>query len=113
MREDSPDMKLRLAPELRQKIEQAAKQNNRSLNGEIAARLEVSFAAEARTEPNRGASIANLGSLPEEPFQKAIIDLQKRVAFLESLVVKDLIKIWESEAEKEAADSLLAMGTEV
>lgn len=38
-----PDMKVRLSATLRQKIEQAAKENNRTLNAEIAVRLEQSF----------------------------------------------------------------------
>ncbi len=38
-----PDMKLRLPPDLRQKIEEAARAENRSLNGEIVLRLTQSF----------------------------------------------------------------------
>ncbi|MEO9337218.1 Arc family DNA-binding protein [Mesorhizobium sp. SB112] len=42
----APDMKLRISVELRQKIEEAAKQNGRTMNGEINVRLEASFAAD-------------------------------------------------------------------
>lgn len=38
-----PDMKLRLHANLRQKIEDAARTGNRSLNGEIVLRLQASF----------------------------------------------------------------------
>ena len=43
MRENPPDMKLRLSMELRRKVEEAAKANNRTLSGEIIIRLEKSF----------------------------------------------------------------------
>ncbi|MEP9373868.1 Arc family DNA-binding protein [Mesorhizobium sp. KR1-2] len=46
MIEIAPDMKLRISVELRKKIEEAAKQNGRTMNGEINVRLEASFAAE-------------------------------------------------------------------
>ena len=39
-------MKLRISVELRKKIEEAARQNGRTMNGEINVRLEASFAAE-------------------------------------------------------------------
>jgi len=41
-------MKVRLSADLRQKIEGAARQNNRTLNAEIVARLERSFREEGR-----------------------------------------------------------------
>ena len=51
MKPDDPEMKvanivpfgLRLQPELKRRVEEAAKANNRSLNAEISARLERSF----------------------------------------------------------------------
>lgn len=46
MIEIAPDMKLRISVELRQKIEEAAKRNGRTMNGEINVRLEASFATE-------------------------------------------------------------------
>jgi len=36
-------MKIRISAALRQRIEEAAKRNNRTMNGEIVARLEKSF----------------------------------------------------------------------
>jgi BMFP domain-containing protein YqiC len=38
-----PDMKVRLSADLRRKVEDAAKLNNRTLNSEIVYRLEASF----------------------------------------------------------------------
>ncbi len=46
MIEIAPDMKLRISVELRQKIEEAAKRNGRTMNGEINVRLEASFASD-------------------------------------------------------------------
>lgn len=43
MLRNAPDMKVRLSADLRQKIENAARENNRTMNSEIAARLERSF----------------------------------------------------------------------
>ena len=45
MEKTPPDMKLRLSADLRQKIESAARQNNRTMNAEIVMRMETSFAA--------------------------------------------------------------------
>jgi hypothetical protein len=43
-----PDMKVRLSADLRQKIEFSARDNNRTMNAEIGARLEQSFRKEGR-----------------------------------------------------------------
>jgi Arc-like DNA binding domain len=43
MIQNPPDMKLRISADLRQKIEVSAKENNRTLNSEIVARLEKSY----------------------------------------------------------------------
>lgn len=40
---DYPQMKIRLSPELKAKIDETAKANNRTLNAEIVTRLEESF----------------------------------------------------------------------
>ena len=40
---DFPQMKIRLSPELKALIDDAAQANNRTLNAEITARLEASF----------------------------------------------------------------------
>ncbi|WP_333822431.1 Arc family DNA-binding protein [Pinisolibacter sp.] len=46
MSQNPPDMKIRLSAELRRKVEDAARQNNRTLNSEIVFRLEHSFGSE-------------------------------------------------------------------
>lgn len=50
MKTPAPDFKLRLPPELRAQIDDAAKRNSRSVNGEIVARLEASFVTPADWE---------------------------------------------------------------
>lgn len=42
-KQTDPQMKIRLTPELKARIEAAADENNRSMNAEIIARLEASF----------------------------------------------------------------------
>lgn len=46
MARDDPQMKIRLSDELKERIEEASKENGRSMNAEIAARLEDSFELE-------------------------------------------------------------------
>jgi hypothetical protein len=43
---NTPDMKVRLSADLRQKIQKAAERNNRTMNSEITARLEQTFLEE-------------------------------------------------------------------
>lgn len=50
MSRDDPQFKLRLPIELRDRIEQAAKESKRSLNAEMVARLEMSFAQDQGME---------------------------------------------------------------
>lgn len=44
---DYPQMKIRLSPELKALIDDAAQANNRTLNAEITARLEATFRRES------------------------------------------------------------------
>lgn len=44
---DYPQMKIRLSPELKALIDDAAQANNRTLNAEITARLEATFRGES------------------------------------------------------------------
>jgi hypothetical protein len=44
MTDAPPDMKVRMSSDLRQKIKDASDANNRTMNAEIVARLEASFA---------------------------------------------------------------------
>lgn len=68
-------MKVRLSSDLRQKIEIAARANNRTMNAEIGARLEQSFRKEDRE------------ASPVQP-----LDLEKRLGWLEAAVI-DLRKM--------------------
>lgn len=43
---EHPQLRLRVAPELKEQVEQSAKMNGRSMNAEIVHRLEMSFVAE-------------------------------------------------------------------
>ncbi|MVT28158.1 Arc family DNA-binding protein [Acidovorax citrulli] len=45
MKQTDPQYKLRIPPDLKEQIETAAKESGRSMNAEIVARLEDSFAA--------------------------------------------------------------------
>jgi len=50
MKQTDPQMKLRFPPELKAQIEASAKENNRSMNAEIVARLQESFTEKRFTE---------------------------------------------------------------
>lgn len=50
MSREDPQFKLRMPPELKARIEQAAKESRRSLNAEIVARLEETLAIEKALE---------------------------------------------------------------
>ncbi len=69
MARNDPEFRLRLPESLKNKIEELAKKNQRSINAEIVARLEQSFAL-SHFDPERTA--------------KDIEDLLKRVARLEN-----------------------------
>src|ERR1700722_394700 len=70
----TPDMKVRLSADLRLKIEDAARRNNRTMNSEIVARLEQSF---------RGESVA-VSPLPSA-------DHDERLAKIEQVVISMLV----------------------
>lgn len=79
MTELAPDMKLRISLELRQKIEEAAKQNGRTLNGEINVRLEASFSS--------------------DPLEAQLKRLAKRVAALERTVHGNALVLEDDDAD--------------
>ncbi|MEC5291300.1 MULTISPECIES: Arc family DNA-binding protein [unclassified Aurantimonas] len=80
MSQPPPDMKVRLSSTLRQQVEEAAKRNNRTLNGEIVARLEKSFAEEQGEHRTRFAWAKNAArSAADQRFA----ELEARVAALE------------------------------
>ena len=80
MSRDYPQMRIRLSPELREKIEKAAKAASRSMNAEIAHRLELSFDEEGdggiETRPLR--VISGLGS-GERDYQQSAEELRQKI----------------------------------
>lgn len=79
MIELAPDMKLRISVELRQKVEEAAKRNGRTLNGEINVRLEASFSS--------------------DPLEAKLKRLAKRVAALERTVHGNALALEDDDAD--------------
>lgn len=77
MKNRAPDMKVRLESDLRQKIEAAAEKNGRTLNAEIADRLERSFSTS-------GVNWIRLAknSVPVEDFSSRLDALETKVALL-------------------------------
>lgn len=75
MSREDPQMKIRLAPDLKDRIEDAAKENGRSMNAEIVARLHQAFEAQSgdsalrlQVEENT-AALRRLEALMEELLQ--------------------------------------------
>lgn len=60
MKQTDPQYKLRLPQELKDQVEEAAKQSGRSMNAEIVARLEQSFTEPLSTERSAHSDIADL-----------------------------------------------------
>jgi hypothetical protein len=65
---DYPQMKIRLSPDLKARIDEAAKANNRTLNAEITARLEITF---AEGSPSCCFSESRMRELMQEELRKA------------------------------------------
>jgi hypothetical protein len=63
-----PQMKIRLSPDLKARIDEAAKANNRTLNAEITARLEITF---AEGSPSCCFSESRMRELMQEELRKA------------------------------------------
>jgi hypothetical protein len=51
MSREDPTFKLRITPDLKRKVLESAKENKRSMNAEIKARLESTFMQESSAEP--------------------------------------------------------------
>lgn len=73
MRDAPPDMKLRLSTDLRRKIEEAAKRNNRTLNAEIVMRLEQAFATD-------GTWLDAVNASPSVRAERSLLALEARLA---------------------------------
>ena len=93
MARDDPQMKLRLAPELKAAIEAAARSSGRSLNAEIVHRLENTFFEAGQTRvilgPGRGMSYVDVyprvGS-PDLTLEEQIDDAVKVLRALMDLL---------------------------
>ena len=83
----APDMKVRLSAELREKIEISATKNNRTMNAEIAARLEGSYRDEGRIAPATHDQEERLSAIERALisiiWDKRFNELDERLAALE------------------------------
>lgn len=79
----NPDMKIRLAPELRSQIEASAKLNERTLNAEVAARLQWSFDgaydAKAELRAVTDKALATIKASPAIRLEKLLIASENRL----------------------------------
>lgn len=78
-----PPFGLRMHPDLKSRVEDAARRNGRSLNAEIVSRLELSLEAEGDV---KGAAAAKrlLRSSLHDPLEKRVEELEARMAKLET-----------------------------
>lgn len=85
MKTTMPDFKVRLPQSLKDQIEEAAAKNNRSMNGEILARLEASFAENAEVASDARSKLAaqRLMRGPGDPLEKRMAELEGRVQAIE------------------------------
>lgn len=92
MKSTFPDFKLRLPQELKDQIEAAARESNRSMNGEIVSRLEFTFAIDLKPEGDTGVSTKhgpgstewNTAVRQTQTLEKRINELEARLARLEA-----------------------------
>jgi Arc-like DNA binding domain len=84
-REEAPDMKVRLSGDLRNKIESAARSNNRTMNAEIMFRLEQSFTPSSDQEKRLSALERGAVALI---FDERFDSLERRLSAVESRTSK-------------------------
>lgn len=79
----NPDMKVRVSPELRSLIEAASKVSERTMNAEIAARLQWSFDngynATEETETVRKGAVARILASPTIRLEKRMIGVEAKL----------------------------------
>jgi Arc-like DNA binding domain len=90
MNEDA-QMKIRLPKVLKDQIEEAARESNRSLNGEIISRLEASFTEALSTTAGTFARRAMKQSSGNDHGER-LDDLENRLKVLENLMIPDFTK---------------------
>ena len=83
MKETPPDMKVRLSADLREKIGEAARANNRTLNSEIVFRLEASFRQGDEAEPGW---LEKAQASPRVQIEKRLLKLELDVERLQNVV---------------------------
>lgn len=79
-----PPFGLRLHPDLKARIEEAARRNGRSLNAEITSRLEQTLEADGDAASAAAASRLLRTSVNGDPLEKRISELEARVTKLEN-----------------------------
>jgi len=79
----NPDLKIRVSPELRSLIEASSKVNERTMNAEIAARLQWSFDngydASVETEAVRKGALARIQASPTIRLEKRMIGIEAKL----------------------------------
>jgi len=86
-------LKFRIPPDLKPRLERAARANKRSINMEVIARLEMSFKQEPKTDARSRAAMAKLLNMGTPATSASDDDLlEQRVAKLEHHV-QTLIKM--------------------
>ena len=81
-------LKVRVTPEFREKIVSTAKQNNRSMNQEIVARLEESFTIIQETKDSQQKLIES--TLELQSAFKANLDLQNKLITLNKSLIEEI-----------------------
>ena len=81
-------LKVRVTPEFREKIVSTAKQNNRSMNQEIVARLEESFTIIQETKDSQQKLVES--TLELQSAFKANLDLQNKLITLNKSLIEEI-----------------------
>lgn len=100
MKQDDPQFKLRLKPELKERLEGSAKESTRTLGAEIVARLENSFKPQAAST-NREVEL--LLAAVHTQFETLDLKVQLITSRLESLRMRSKLIQFDSERLTESA----------
>lgn len=88
MKQNPPDMKVRLSALLRQQVEEAARANNRTLNAEIVSRLERSFREDAEVSDKGMEFLQTAKKNARAAYDERFENHEGRIAKLEALLPK-------------------------
>lgn len=100
----TPDMKLRISATLRRQIEEAAKRNNRTMNGEITARLEWSFQVDCGDPQSKPAATRLMRARTQDA--DPLDEIEGRIAALEN-GLRSCLDVNDSEQVEYLAGKLL------